>query len=63
MLIAMLMALVFGLFSMPSLQAAPSNGSAVGSALKSVSPLKQIRWRRRRRCHHHRRSRRRCWWW
>jgi len=65
-LIATLMALVFGLFSMPALQAAPSNGWAVGSALKAVSPMKQVRWwRRRRRCGwvHYWRSRRRwrCW--
>jgi len=65
MLIATLMALVLGLFSMPSLQAAPGNGSAVGSALKSVSPMKQVRWwrRRRYRCRHRWRSRRYCWWW
>jgi hypothetical protein len=64
-LIATLMALVFGLFSMPSLQAAPSNGSAVQSALKSVSSVAQVQWRRRRRrrCRHYYRSRRRCWWW
>jgi hypothetical protein len=66
-MIAVLMAVVFGLFSMPALQAAPSNGSAVGAALKAVSPFKQVRWyrRRRRRCAwvHYYRSRRRyrCW--
>jgi len=54
-MIAVLMAFVFGLFSMPALQAAPAgNGWAVGSALKAVSPFKEVRWWRRRR-------RRRCW--
>lgn len=63
--IATLMALVFGLFSMPVVNAAPANGEAVGSALKAVSPLDQVQWRRRRRCHwvHHWRSRRRWWCW
>jgi hypothetical protein len=69
MLIATLMALVFGLFSMPVLQAAPTNGAAIGSALKSTSPIQNVQWRwrrRRRRCAwvHWRRSRTRyrCWW-
>ena len=65
-MIAVLMALVFGLFSMPALQAAPTNGAAVGSALKILKPLKQIYYRRyrrrRRRCRHHYYSRTRCWW-
>jgi len=64
-LIATLMALVFGLFSMPALQAAPGNGSAIGSALKATSPITSVQWRRRRRCAwvHWRRSRTRwrCW--
>jgi hypothetical protein len=67
-LIAVLMAMVFGLFSMPALQATPNSGWAVGSALKATSPFKNVRWwrRRRRRCGwvHYRRSRTRwrCWW-
>ena len=70
-MIAVLMAFVFGLFSMPALQAAPAgNGWSVGSALKAISPFKQVRYyrryrRRRRRCrwvHRYRsRSRMRCW--
>jgi hypothetical protein len=55
LLIATLMALFFGLFSMPALQAAPANGWAVGSAVKAISPLDTIYYRRRR----YRRSRRR----
>ena len=47
-LIATLMALFFGLFSMPVLQAAPANGWAIGSALKSISPLDTIYYYRRR---------------
>ena len=47
-LIATLMALFFGLFSMPTVQAAPANGWAVGSALKAISPLDTIYYRRRR---------------
>jgi hypothetical protein len=47
--LASLMALVFGLFSMPALQAAPANGSAVTSAIKGFSPFQQVRRRRRRR--------------
>jgi hypothetical protein len=64
-MIATLMALFFGLFSMPTSQSAPANGSAVGSALKATSPLEQIQWRRRRRqsCGHRWRSRMTCWWW
>ena len=46
-LIATLMALFFGLFSMPALQAAPANGWAVGSAVKAISPLETIYYRRR----------------
>ena len=38
-LIATLMALFFGLFSMPVLQAAPASGWAVGSAVKQMSPV------------------------
>jgi len=70
--IATLMALIFGLFSMPTLQAAPANGLAFSSAIKASSPLLKIRRvrrrRRRRRRHcgfrHYRRSRMRwrCWW-
>ena len=41
-LIATLMALFFGLFSMPAVQAAPANGWAVGSAVKAISPLDTI---------------------
>ena len=47
-LIATLMALFFGLFSMPALQAAPANGWAVGSAVKAISPIDTIYYRRRR---------------
>jgi hypothetical protein len=42
------MALFFGLFSMPALQAAPANGWAVGAAVKAISPLDKIYYRRRR---------------
>ena len=60
-LIATLMALFFGLFSMPVLQAAPANAWAIGSALKSISPLDTIyyyrRRYRRRRYRRHRRYR------
>jgi len=68
-LIASLMALFFGLFSMPTSQAAPANGASVDSALKASSLLEQIQYRRRRRrrrrqsCGHRGRSRRTCWWW
>jgi hypothetical protein len=44
-LIATLMALFFGLFSMPAVQAAPANGWAVGSAVKAISPLETIYYR------------------
>ena len=47
-LIATLMALFFGLFSMPAVQAAPANGWAIGSAVKAVSPVDTIYYRRRR---------------
>jgi len=47
-LIATLMALFFGLFSMPVSQGAPANGWAVGSAVKAISPLNTIYYRRRR---------------
>ena len=57
-LIATLMALFFGLFSMPALQAAPANGWAVGSALKAMSPLDTIQYYRRRRSRRYRRYRR-----
>jgi hypothetical protein len=66
-LIATLMALAFGLFSMPVVQAAPANGLTVGSMLKSLSPVANVQWRRRRRRRcvwvHGYRSRRRmrCW--
>ena len=46
-LIATLMALFFGLFSMPALKAAPANGWAVGSAVKAISPLETTYYRRR----------------
>jgi hypothetical protein len=50
-LIASLMALFFGLlffglFSMPASQAAPANGWAVGSAVKAISPINTIYYRR-----------------
>lgn len=57
LLIATLMALFFGLFSMPAVQAAPANGWAVGSAVKAISPLDTIYYRRRR-YRRHRRYRR-----
>ena len=57
-IIATLMALFFGLFSMPALQAAPANGWAVGSALKAMSPLDTIQYYRRRRSRRYRRYRR-----
>lgn len=65
-LIATLMAVLFGLFSMPALQAAPGNGWTIGSAVKAVAPAEKVWYRRRRRrCVwvHHWRSRRRmrCW--
>ena len=49
-MIATLMAVFFGLFSMPAPQAAPANGTAVGSSAKAVKALEQVQWRRRRRC-------------
>jgi hypothetical protein len=57
--IATLMALFFGLFSMPASQAAPANGWAVGSAVKPISPINTIYYRRRRygRCRRYRRYR------
>jgi len=66
-MVATLMAMFFGLFSMPALQAAPANGLAVGAGLKATSPLDKIQYyRRRRRCYwvHRYRSRRRqaCYW-
>jgi hypothetical protein len=57
--VAVLMAALFGLFSMPALQAAPNNGWAVGSALKANSATTNVRWRGWRR---RRRRRRRCYW-
>src|SRR5262245_20641261 len=60
-LIATLMALFFGLFSMPALQAAPANGWAVGSAVKAISPLETIYYRRRYRRRRYRRYRRYRW--
>ena len=47
-LIATLMAVFFGLFSMPAVKAAPANGWAIGSAVKAVSPVETIYYRRRR---------------
>jgi hypothetical protein len=70
-LIATLMALAFGLFSMPAVQATTVNGMAIGSSIKTMSPIEKVQyWRRRRRrrqrCHwvHYRRSRsrQRCTW-
>ena len=52
------MALFFGLFSMPAVQAAPANGWAVGSALKAISPINTIQYRRRYRRRRYRRYRR-----
>jgi hypothetical protein len=52
------MAVFFGLFSMPALQAAPANGWAVGSAVKAISPLETIYYRRRYRRRRYRRYRR-----
>jgi hypothetical protein len=51
------MALFFGLFSMPALQAAPANGWAVGSAVKAISPLNETYYYRRRRYRRYRRYR------
>jgi len=62
-MVATLMALFFGLFSMPATQAAPGNGPALGNAANTLLPLEKAQWRRRRRCRHHWRSRVRCWWW
>ena len=56
-LIATLMALFFGLFSMPVSQAAPANGWAVSSAVKAISPLDTIYYYRRRRYRRYRRHR------
>ena len=61
-LIATLMALAFGLFSMPALQANPTNGAAIGNSADSVTTVEKAQWRRRRRiCGHRYRSRRGCW--
>jgi hypothetical protein len=61
-LIATLMALFFGLFSMPAVRAAPANGWAVGSAVKAISPLDSIYYYRRRyRRRRYRRYRRYRW--
>jgi len=64
-LIATLMAFFFGLFSMPAVQAAPTNNSAaIGTAADAIASVQQAQWRRhrhRRRCHHRWRSRMRCW--
>jgi hypothetical protein len=56
LLVATLMAVVFGLFSMPAVQAVPNNGWAVGAAINSDSPIQQaqFRVRRRRRFFRHR---------
>jgi hypothetical protein len=68
-ILATLMALVFGLFSMPTLRAASVNGSALTTAIKEAAPVQQAQYRRRRRRRrcgwvHRGRSRRRwqCWW-
>jgi len=55
------MALFFGLFSMPAVQAAPANGWAGGSAVKAISPLETIYYRRRYRRRRYRRYRRYRW--
>lgn len=63
-MIGTLMALFFGLFSMPASQAAPANGQSIGKAFKITTPLDKVQFRRRRRrCRHHWRSRSTCWWW
>jgi hypothetical protein len=62
-LIGTLMALFFGLFSMPALQAAPSNGAAIGSAADATASVEKAQWRRWRRrggCFHRWRSRMAC---
>ena len=63
LLIATLMALFFGLFSMPVLQAAPANGWSIGSAVKAISPLDTIYYRRRRYRRYRRRRYRRYRYW
>ena len=49
------------LFSMPAVQAAPANGWAVGSAVKAIWPLETIYYRRRYRRRRYRRYRRYRW--
>ena len=62
-MIGTLMAVFFGLFSMPALQAAPSNGAAIGSSADGIASVEKAQWRRwrHRRCGHGWRSRLRCW--
>jgi len=62
-MVATLMALIFGLFSMPALRAAPANGVALGSAADATASVEKAQWRRwrRRGCGHRWRSRRVCW--
>jgi len=63
-LIATLMALAFGLFSMPALQAHPTNGAAIGNSADGIATVEKAQWRRwrgRRACGHRWRSRRVCW--
>ena len=63
-MIGTLMAVFFGLFSMPASQAAPANGVAVGSSADAITAVEKTQWRRRRRrrhCVHRWRSRLRCW--
>ena len=63
-IVATLMALAFGLFSMPSSQAAPANGAVIGDSSSTISTIAKAQWgwrRRRRRCFHRWRSRMRCW--
>ncbi len=61
-MIGTLMAVFFGLFSMPASQAAPANGVAVGSSAGAITAVEKTQWRRRRRhCVHRWRSRLRCW--
>jgi hypothetical protein len=61
-MVATLMALLFGLFSMPASQAAPANGAAIGQSSVGVTAVEKAQYwrRRRRRCWHRWRSRG-CW--
>jgi len=62
--IATLMATFLGLFSMPTSQAAPGSGPAIGTAADAIASVEKAQWRRwrgRRACGHRWRSRRVCW--